>query len=203
MADATRRLLELLGSDPADPAAIAEHLDSLATDAAVTTVRRLSGRRVQRRLWEAVVQNARIGTADLVPPDYEPMRPVVFHGKNSLPMFTEFEKICCRPPARDGPGELWGYNEGPARPWIGPGYYVTHDSPDSELGGTVFDYTRIPGERCRGWPAIKANERGVSRLVYAGMLDYMRRVARDVFIGSATKGGSEIDSYFIVVRQRL
>ena len=203
MADATKRLLELLEREGPDPKAIAEHLDSLEIYDAVPAIRALEGRKLQRKLWHAAASHPRIETADLVPPDYEPMRPVAFHGKNSLPLFTEFEKICCRPPAGHGSDELWGYNEGPTRSWIGPGYYVTHGSPDSELGGTVFDYTLSPKERCQGWPEIKPNDAGISRLVYKGMLDYMRRVARNVFIGSATKAGREMSSYFILVRERL
>jgi hypothetical protein len=35
------------------------------------------------------------------------------------------------------------------------------------------------------------------------MLDYMRRVASDVFIGSAVRNGREMNSYFIVVRELL
>ncbi|MFP6609352.1 MAG: hypothetical protein VCB80_04070 [Deltaproteobacteria bacterium] len=203
MADATKRLLKLLGTDRPDPALIAEHLDGLGTAEAIAAVRALSGRRLQKRLWTASAANPRITTADLVPPDYAPMRPVVFHGKNSLPLFTEFEKICCRPPNGATSGELWGYNEGPTRSWIGPGYYITHDSPGAELGGTVFDYTRIPERGCPGWPEPRPNERGVSRLVYSGMLDYMRRVAANVFIGSATKKDREMDSYFAVVRESI
>ena len=203
MADATKRLLELLELEVPDPEAIAGHLDSLEIYDAVPAIRALGGRRLQQKLWTAAAVSPRIETADLLPRDYEPMRPVAFHGKNSLPLFTEFEKVCCRPPSGHGSDELWGYNEGPTRSWVGPGYYVTHGSPDSELGGTVFDYTRTPEERCQGWPEIKTNDSGISRLVYKGMLDYMRRVARDVFIGSATKAGREMSSYFILVRERL
>ena len=43
--------------------------------------------------------------------------------------------------------------------------------------------------------------RGLSFFVYANMLDYMRRVADDVFIGSAVRGGREMGSYFVVVRE--
>ncbi len=34
------------------------------------------------------------------------------------------------------------------------------------------------------------------------MVDYMRRVARDVFIGSAHRGGKETGNYFVLCRDR-
>ncbi|MFN2375035.1 MAG: hypothetical protein ABR538_00735, partial [Candidatus Binatia bacterium] len=83
------------------------------------------------------------------------------------------------------------------------GYYVLHDTPDSNLGGAAFDYTQIPTSTLPSWPEVRTNNSGLSRLVYGNMLDYMRRVASEVFIGSAVKGGREMNSYFIVVRELL
>ena len=42
-----------------------------------------------------------------------------------------------------------------------------------------------------GWPAVKPNEKGVQKFVYAGMVDYMRRVSATVTIGRAFKGGEK------------
>ena len=47
---------------------------------------------------------------------------------------------------------------------------------------------------------MQPNDRGFSRFVYRGMVDYMRRVARDVFIGSAHRGGKELGNYFVLSR---
>ena len=52
-----------------------------------------------------------------------------------------------------------------------------------------------------GWPTIKPNERGVSRFVYNRMIDYMRRVADDVFIGLATRDEKSMSSWFLLVRE--
>ena len=50
------------------------------------------------------------------------------------------------------------------------------------------------------WPDVRPNDRGLSRFVYGGMVDYLRRVARDVFIGSAHRGGKETGNYFVLSR---
>jgi len=44
----------------------------------------------------------------------------------------------------------------PMQPFIGPGYYVVHDTSDSELGGAAFDYTELPADRAEGWLAENA-----------------------------------------------
>jgi hypothetical protein len=161
---------------------------------------------LQRALWKTVERNDPITVDDLVPRDYHPMKAVVFHGKNSLPVFTEFSKICFRPRPGDAgsgsPGNvLWGYNETPIKRLIGPGYYVVHDTAGERLGGAAFDYRQVPPERLPGWPEVRTNDVGLSKLVYNGTVDYMRRVSKQVFIGEATRGGRELDSYFVLVRE--
>ena len=59
----------------------------------------------------------------------------------------------------------------------------------------------IPAAHPPGWPEIRPNSRGLSRFIYNNMVDYMRRVAKDVFIGTATRNGSEMGSYFMLVRE--
>ena len=59
----------------------------------------------------------------------------------------------------------------------------------------------IPAERLPSWPELRRNDVGVSRLVYNGTVDFMRRVARDVFIGSATRRGRELGSFFVLARE--
>ena len=62
----------------------------------------LGGTRAQGRLWDAAAGTAPpVTQADLVPPDLPPLREVIFHGKNSLPAFTLFQKRFCRPPASE------------------------------------------------------------------------------------------------------
>ncbi|MEE8312279.1 MAG: hypothetical protein V3R77_08475 [Candidatus Binatia bacterium] len=201
--DATARLRSLLAAPSTDAAEIADQLDRLPSHEAVAAARSLGGRRIQRSLWHCSAANDPITVTDLLPAEYEPMKPVRFHGKNSLPAFTVFEKICCRPP-KDRPGAvLWGYNETRIRPLIGPGYFVVHDTKGNSFGGAAFDYTAVPEDHPGGWPDIRPNEQGLSRFIYNGTIDYMRRVARDVFIGAATRAGNEMDSYFVLVREPI
>ncbi len=190
----------ILANNP-QAADIASFLNGVGLEEKISATRSLSGPRVQRRLWDTVATNPRVVLSDLVPSGHQPLKPVVFHGKNSLPAFTTFEKICCRPPSAQAADELWGYNETVVRGLVGPGYYVVRSTAEAKLGGAAFDYTLLPGGTADGWPELRENHKGVSRLVYAGMVDYMRRVADDVFIGSATKGNRELGSYFLLVRE--
>jgi len=194
-------LKELVSRPLPDAGEIAAHLDGLSTADRIVAVRDLQGTRLQGALWNAVAANPRIATADLVPGDYPALRPVIFHGKNSLPAFTEFQKICFRPDAASS--VAWGYNETRIRGLVGPGYYVLHDTGEARLGGAAFDYTQLPSSKLPAWPEILPNEAGLSRFVYANMLDYMRRVSADVFIGSAVRGGKEMGSYFVLARELL
>jgi hypothetical protein len=191
------RLLDLVRAEPVDPGAIAAFLDGLGHAERVEAIAALQGARVQRRLYEAVQGAPRVTLADLVPPDAPPLREVVFEGKNSLPLFTRFQKRFCRPRAGAAPDTLCGYNH-QALAWLtGPGYFVVHD----DARGAGLDYRDVPAERPPGWPDIRGNDRGIARLVYGDMVDYMRRVARDVFIGSAYRHGKEAGNYFVLCRE--
>lgn len=199
------RLRDLLRGASVPPGEIAALFDGLTAAQAIRTVRSMSGRTIQRALWKVAEKNPRVTTDDLVPRDYTPMKPVIFHGKNSLPAFTEFQKICFRPGTAAGSGNgenvLWGYNETTIKGLIGPGYYVAHDTDGERLGGTAFDYRSIPPQGLPGWPTVRANDVGLSRFIYNGTVDFMRRVSKRVFIGEATRGGRELDSYFVVFRE--
>lgn len=194
-------LKELITRPSPDAAEIASFLDSLSLADRIAAVRSLGGTALQGALWRAVESVPRVRTGEMVPPDYPELRPAIFHGKNSLPAFTEFQKICFRPLGPAEPAVAWGYNETKIRGLIGAGYYVLHDTPDAPLGGAAFDYTQLPVKGLPAWPEVRSNKSGLSRFIYADMLDYMRRVASDVFIGSAVKRGREMNSYFIVVRE--
>jgi len=180
---------------------VASILDAYPLAERIGALRSLGGVRCQRRIWEAARTNPPVTTDDLLPKSSPPMRPVVFHGKNSLPAFSDFRKICCRPPAGTSGNVLWGYNDTSIRSVIGPGYYVVHDTPGTPLGASAFDYTQLPASHPAGWPDIRGNDVGLSRFIYNKTVDYMRRVAKDVFIGSATRGGKELGSYFVLVRE--
>jgi hypothetical protein len=96
-------------------------------------------------------------------------------------------------------GEVIGYNF-QAMSWLtGPGYFTTVQSPKNPAE-ILFDYTRTPAVGPEGWPPAKPNTGFFSRLVYGNMNDLNRRVSRDVLIGSAFRGGKDIDSYYVLAR---
>jgi hypothetical protein len=196
MPSSAERLIELVRAEPPDRAAIARFLDGLSHAERLEAITALSGPRLQGRLYRAVEGAPRVTLADLVPPDAPPLREVIYHGKNSLPAFTLFQKRFCRPPR--GADELWGYNHQTLAWLTGPGYFVVHDD---VARGAAIDYREVPPEHPAGWPEIKANDRGLSRFVYADMVDYMRRVAGEVFIGRAYRGGAETENYFVLCRE--
>jgi hypothetical protein len=194
MATPAARLVEMVRAEPPDARAIAAFLDGLSVAERLEAIRALSGPDLQRRLFAAAAAAPRVTLADLVPPDAPSLREVVFHGKNSLPAFTHFQKRFCRAPAGD---ELWGYNHQSLGWLTGPGYFVVHEEPGR---GAAIDYRRVPVRGCPGWPAVRPNDGGFSRFVYKDMVDYLRRVATDVFIGSAHRHGRELGNYFVLCR---
>ena len=188
-------LVALVRADPPDRAAIAAFLDGLPHGERVAAITALSGPRLQARLYAATAGAPPVTLADFVPPDAPPLREVVFHGKNSLPAFTLFQKRFCRPST--GRGELWGYNH-QALAWLtGHGYFVVHDDRD----GAAIDYREVPPGRPPTWPEVRPNHRGFSRFVYHDMVDYLRRVSADVFIGRAHRGGKPRSNYFLLCRE--
>ena len=68
-------------------------------------------------------------------------------------------------------------------------------------GFTLDEYVGLPAEHPEGWPAIRSNERGVSRFVYGFMLDTLRRVSEHVTIGSAARKGVDLGSWFVLCRE--
>jgi hypothetical protein len=189
------RLVALVSAEPVDRDAIARFLDGLGADDRRAAITALSGVRLQRQLYEAAAGAPRTTLADFVPPDAPPLREVIFHGKNSLAAFTLFQKRFCRPPA--GTDTLWGYNHQQLAWLTGPGYFVVHED---GARGAAIDYREVPPEHPPTWPDVKPNDRGFSRFVYRDMVDYMRRVSRDVFIGSAHRDGKETGNYFVLSR---
>lgn len=195
---ASDRLRALLDPERPDPAEVAHFLDGLSHADRVTATQSLGGTKAQARLYQAAAGAHPVTLADLVPPDAAPLREVIYHGKNSLPAFTLFQKRFCRPPGVRGQDELWGYNHAPLAWLTGPGYFVVHT--DAREGAAI-DYRQVPPEHPPAWPAIRPNNQGLSRFVFNDMVDYLRRVSRDVFIGSAYRGGRSINSYFILCRE--
>ena len=187
----------LLAQDPLDIDALAAQLDSMNEARTLAFVRAVKGRD-QARLW-AASEGRPTQLADLVPEGVPEGVEVIHVGRNSLPLFSAFEKRFARVPGE--PDKLHGYNEGAARKLIGPGYFVAAE--DGERGEVGVNYYEVPAGEAHlpnHWPKVKPNESGFQRFVFAKMVDYLRRVADGVFIGRAVRKGRVTDNYFLLCR---
>ena len=166
----------------------------------VSAVRSL-GRAQQRVLYGAVDGFRPVSLTDLVPATADAFVTVRHFGRNTLPAFSLFEKRFCRPPEEDPekPGELYGFNFQAMQRVTGPGYFVALQDPHRPE--VLVDYTRVPSRHPEGWPAIRPNERGISRFVYGYMVDTVRGVSEHVTIGSAARKGRDLGSWFVLCRE--
>jgi hypothetical protein len=169
-------------------------LDGLAHAGRVAAVRELGGKE-QAALFEAAKGHRPLTIADFVPEGTPALREVIHEGKNSLPLFSLFQKRFCRP---DGAGkELWGYNEQAMRWVTGPGYFKVREIEDGQV---LIDYYDVPPGKPEAWPQIRSNGAGLSRFVYFQTRDTMRGVSRHVSIGRAARGGKVMDNWFALCR---
>ena len=183
--------------DPIDLPRLAKVLDELGHLGRVATIREWD-RATQAKLYEAVKGFRKVTIDDYVPPSIAPLTEVITHGKNSLPMFTHFQKRFCKPAEPTTPKSmLYGYNHQAMTAFTGPGYYVAYDEGDE----VFIDYTQIPPAKVASWPPIVPNEAKLGRLVYGGMIDIMRGISSHVSIGRAKKKGEMMDAWFVLCRQ--
>ncbi len=191
------RLQELLTSGPIDMRAVSSYLDGLPSDRRRSEVLEL-GRGAQRRLFDAADGWASLSLDDLVPASAPPLSEVPHYGRNTLPAFQRFAKVFTRPDPFEG--ELWGYNRNTAllETMVGPGYYVAcaHHRP----GEVLVDYLRVPPNGLPGWPPVLPNSARLSRFVYYGTQDVLRKVSQHVSIGRAQKRGHWLPAWFVLVR---
>jgi hypothetical protein len=186
---------ELLVRGAASAAELAAHLDALAPDDRVEQVIAVKGRGLAK-LWDLVEGTAPLTLEEILPPAETGTR--IYEGRNSLAAFTRFQKRM----TRISSGQIIGYNHQSMAAVTGPGYFVVKPGPESgdHQGELYFDYTEFdtaaPSERPDDWPTFKPNEAGLSRLVYAHMKDYCRRVARGVLIGMAFKNEVSQNAWF-------
>jgi hypothetical protein len=193
-------LKSMLSARAPDMDEIASYLDGLSNSARTEQAVSLD-RDEQKRVFELAKGRA-LDLAYFVPEETPPMREVVHEGRNSLPAFTRFAKVFVRPDgAEEGSAQIWGYNRNPAfiETVVGPGYFVA--LPYSVPGEVVIDYRKLPPRKPAHWPPIISNKARLSVVVYNGMEDVMRRISRHVSIGRATKGGKELDNWFVLCRQ--
>jgi len=184
---------------PFAPPELARHLDAMREETRIQTIMNLRKRELAP-LFEAAAANEPLRLTDLVPAQVLALTEVIHEGKNSLPLFTRFQKRFCRPPAgADAAAELWGYNEQAFRTATGPGYFVLHASESGEL---VVDYTRLPPGKVPSWPPIIPNSARLSRFIYYQTTDVLRRVSQHVVIGRAYRKGRPFDAWFALVRRQ-
>jgi len=205
-------LTHMIDDEHTGVGAIGSYLDSLDPEARWREVKELDRTR-QRTLYEKAAHAAPIDLTHFVG-DAGPRQEVIHDGVNTLPVakpWKRFQKRFCRPEG-DGNGNghltarLFGYNEGPSRNLIGPGFFValaTADRPQwSARGGVVVDYYQVPdGAVAEGWPHVVANDWRLQRFVYFQTRDFMRRVSRHVSIGAAFKRERPLDHYFVLCRK--
>jgi len=198
--DPAEELLARVRSGVVKPLELAGFLDALASGDRIRAVRGL-GRPEQRRLYEAAAGVAPLRLVDLVPASTPDLVPVRHYGRNTLPLFTLFEKRFARPRGEDSaaPKRLIGFNFQTMAPVTGPGYFVAHEDPSHRE--VLIDSREVPTQAPAGWPPIRSNDRGLGRLVYGNMVDTLRRVSEHVTIGSAARGGKDLGSWFILCRE--
>jgi hypothetical protein len=177
-----------------DLRALGAFLDGLDPAARVSAVRTLTGKE-QAALFEAAAGERPLALTDFVPQGTPPLREVIHEGKNSLPVFSAFQKRFCRP--EGAAGELWGYNEQPMRWATGPGYFKVRPIEDGQV---LIDYFEVPPGKPPGWPPILPNSARLSRFVYFRTRDTMRGVSRHVSIGRAARDGKWMDNWFALCR---
>ena len=202
-------LIDLIDDERAGIDAIGAYLDGLEAKPRWLEVKQLDRTR-QRTLYEKAAHAAPIDIAHFVG-SAGPRQEVIHDGVNTLPVpgsWQRFQKRFCRPePNGNGAAvRLFGYNEGPSRRLIGPGFFVavpTAERPQwSARGGIVVDYFQIPdGAVADGWPTVVPNDWRLQRFVYHETRDFMRRVSRVVSIGAAFKRERPLDHYFVLCRR--
>ena len=197
MSDAVTEARALLRAPDLDLKALGTLLNAMSHEERVSVIRATSGKD-QMKLWNAAEDE---GTTleDVVPSDVPPGTEVIHVGQNSLPVFRAFEKRFSRTASRED--ALYGYNEGQTRAVIGPGYFVAHQF--DERGEVGVDYHMVPPDDAdlpAGWPTVKPNEKGLQMFVFAGMVDYLRRVSDHVTIGKAWRKGKETPNTFVLTR---
>lgn len=178
-------------------------LDELGHVGRLATVRGW-GRKDLTRLYDAAKGHHALTLEHFVPAAVGPMTEVIHHGKNSLPLFTHFQKRFTRPEGASDPvTELWGFNRQSNEAVTGPGYFVVHTDWDGGQvpGEVAIDYRKVPKGKVASWPEVIPNSARLGRFVYADMVDVMRGISKHVSIGRAWKHGKWMDAWFVLCRE--
>jgi hypothetical protein len=187
-------LRDLLSPQSPDPVHISEQLDRLSHDERVLALQGMERTQLQK-LYTTVEGFAPMTLSDLVPADMGPLQAVRHIGRNSLPLFSHFEKRFYR---LDTSAAVGGANFQSTSALTGPGYFTA--SVDAKQSEVVIDYKQIPKVAPEGWPALTDNDHGLGALVYGGMIDTLRRVSSHVSVGAAHKRGQAPSAFFVLTR---
>lgn len=198
--------LKRLLANKAHPSELATYLDQLSHSQRWKEVGELN-RKQQSILYDLCAKSEPITLEHFVPSTYGDLVEVVHHGRNTLPLISKlknFQKRFCRP--LKGKDCLYGFNEGPTRWWIGPGYFVANLSEGRSewmaRGQVVVDYYKVPEKPLPyGWPKLIPNHKGAQVFVYNHMRDFMRKVSEHVSVGRAFKDGKEMNAWFVLCRE--
>ena len=188
MADFTN----LISASSLDLDEIREWLDTASPVERLAAVRGISGKQ-QALLFSATEGRPGLTLSSIVPSDTDPLVEVIHHGRNSLPMFNDFQKRFAR---TSEDGVLIGYNEQSMRWATGPGYFIARE----EGAEIAIDYRQLPDVKVDSWPEIISQSAKLGRLVYFGMVDMLRPVSSHVTVGRAWKGGKVTNNYFLLCR---
>jgi hypothetical protein len=178
-------------------------LDELGHTGRLATTRGW-GKSELSRLYEAAKGHHPLTLEHFVPSSIGASTEVIHHGKNSLPVFTHFQKRFMRPEGASDPvTELYGFNRQSNEGVTGPGYFVVHTEWDGGQvpGEVAIDYRKVPKGKVASWPEILPNSARLGRFVYAGMVDVMRGISKNVSIGRAWKNGQWMDAWFSLCRE--
>lgn len=195
--------LRAMLEEGATAADIARHLDALEPAEKLRQVLAVKGKGV-KALYDAVAGGPP-ATLDEFVPKSTAGTTLIYEGRNSLALFTRFQKRFLRTKS----GVIVGYNHQAMMWFTGPGYFV-FQAADGEApvpDEPYIDYIAEPPVIPEGWPAYKPNEEGLSKPVYGYMHDYMRRVAKDVYVGKAYRlaedigDAEDIGAYFSLTLQ--
>jgi hypothetical protein len=193
-----RLVTNILGRGAIDIARVAPILDAMSEKDRLAFVRALT-KSDMLRLWNAC-EGREVTAEDFVPRSLPLGTEVIHEGKNSLPLFSQFQKRFTLAEGR--PGVVYGYNHTDLN-WTtaGPGYFIGHIRP----GETAFgiDYYEVPPTAAHlppYWPRVRRNEIGLQRFIYSKMVDYMRKVSGTVTVGRAWMRGRRTSNFFVLAR---
>lgn len=167
---------------------IHEALDGLSHDQRVNWMRGL-GRKEQKALYGLAGGRLPLGVSHFHGAEGQV---IIHHGQNSLLAFNAFQKRVVL-----FEGRLQGYNHQTMSWFTGPGHFLLRQDGDEVL----FDYNEVPPRAPEGFPPVVPNDKGLSNLVYGGMIDRVRRVSRHVVIGEAFRRGKPENAWFMLIRE--